>query len=114
MSDATRVILNLAAEVSPPENGILSRTVFQDEHVKAVVFGFDSGQSLSEHTSSRPAILHLLSGRARITLGAEQVDAQAGTWIHMPPKLPHAVQAEEPTVMLLLLLRGPATSTSGS
>lgn len=108
-NDATRVILDLAAEVSPPENGILSRTIYEDATVKAVVFGFDTGQALSEHTSSKPAILHVLSGRAAITLGTDQVSAQAGTWIHMPPKLTHAVHAEEPTVMLLLLLRGGST-----
>jgi hypothetical protein len=32
-------ILDLIKEAEPPASGILSRTVFQDDRVKAVVFG---------------------------------------------------------------------------
>jgi hypothetical protein len=35
--------LDLAKEAEPPANGILSRTVFQDGRLKAVVFGFGQG-----------------------------------------------------------------------
>ena len=38
-------ILDLAKAVEPPADGILSRTVFQDDRVKAVVFGFGQGKS---------------------------------------------------------------------
>jgi quercetin dioxygenase-like cupin family protein len=109
MDQPYRVFLDLAAEATPPEGGILSRTVFQDDSVKAVVFGFGAGQELSEHTSAKPAILHILSGRATIGLGTEPIDAGPGTWVHMAPKLSHSVKAIEPTVMLLLLLRGSGT-----
>jgi hypothetical protein len=37
-------ILDLAKEAEPPADGILSRTVFQDERIKAVVFGVGQGQ----------------------------------------------------------------------
>ena len=33
-------ILDLAKEAEPPADGILSRTVIQDDQIKAVVFGF--------------------------------------------------------------------------
>ena len=39
----------------PPEDGILSRTLFNDDRVKAVVFGFGKGEELSEHTASTAA-----------------------------------------------------------
>ena len=42
-------IVDLAKEVEPPEDGILTRTLFNDDHVKAVIFGFGQGQELSEH-----------------------------------------------------------------
>jgi hypothetical protein len=41
-------ILDLAKEAEPPADGILSRTIFQDDQIKAVVFGFGQGQELSE------------------------------------------------------------------
>ncbi len=88
-----------------PADGILSRTLFNDERAKAVVFAFSAGQELSEHTASMPAIIHILKGEARLTLGGDTVDAHAGTWVHMPAQLAHSLQARTPVVMLLLLLK---------
>ena len=48
-------ILDLAKEAEPPADGILSKTIYQDDQIKAVVFGFGQGQELSEHTASKPA-----------------------------------------------------------
>ena len=98
-------IIDLAKEVEPPEDGILTRTLFNDDHVKAVIFGFGQGQELSEHTASMPAILHFIQGEATLTLGGDTVEAQTGTWIHMPPELKHSVQTKTAVVMLLLLLK---------
>ena len=60
---------------------------------------------MSEHTSAFPAVLHFLSGRARLTLGGDETVAEAGAWVRMEPRLPHSVVAETPVVMLLLMLR---------
>lgn len=96
---------DLAKEARPPEKGILSRTIYNDDRVKAVVFGFGQGEELSEHTASMPAILHFLQGQAKLTLGEDQHEATAGTWVHMPAGLRHSIQAKTPVVMLLLLLK---------
>ena len=98
-------IIDLAKEVEPPEDGILTRTLFNDDHVKAVLFGFGQGEELSEHTASMPAILHFLQGEAILTLGDDTFEAQPGTWIHMAPELKHSVKTKTPVVMLLLLLK---------
>lgn len=88
-----------------PPDSILSRTIHDDEQVKAVLFGFAAGQSLSEHTASVPAILHFIQGEADLTLGGEQSSAQPGTWVHMPARLAHSITARTPVVMLLLMLK---------
>jgi quercetin dioxygenase-like cupin family protein len=98
-------VLDVAAEAQPPENGILSRTIFNDDRIKAVVFGFGAGEELSEHTASMPAILHFLQGEARVTLDADTVEAKPGTWVHMQTGLRHSIQARTSVVMLLLLLK---------
>jgi quercetin dioxygenase-like cupin family protein len=98
-------ITDIARRAEPPADGILSRTVYEDEKVKAVVFGFGAGQELSEHTASTPAILHVVEGEATLTLGDDVIDARPGTWVHMPAGMRHAVRASTPTVMLLLLLK---------
>ena len=105
-------ISDLAKEAQPPEKGILSRTIFNDEKVKAVIFGFGQGEELSEHTASMPAILQFLQGEATVTLGDDTLLAKAGTWVHMPTGQRHSIQAKTPLVMLLLLLRPPAAATA--
>ncbi|WP_299644786.1 cupin domain-containing protein [uncultured Chloroflexus sp.] len=99
-------VRQLIEQVSIPEDGTISRTIYQDETIKAVLFGFAAGQALSEHTAAMPAILHFVQGEARVTLGQEVIDAKPNTWVHMPAHLPHSIQARTPVIMLLLLLRG--------
>ncbi len=96
---------DLVKEVQPPDKGILSRTVFNDDRLKAVLFGFAQGEELSEHTASMPAVLHFLQGEARLTLGDDTLEAKPGTWVHMPRGLRHSIQAKTPVAMLLLLLK---------
>ena len=104
MSEYT-LFLDLANEAQPPDKGILSRTLFNDDRLKVVLFGFAQGEELSEHTASMPAVLHFLRGAARLTLGDDTVEATPGTWVHMPKGLRHSIQAKTPVVMLLLLLK---------
>jgi quercetin dioxygenase-like cupin family protein len=54
-----------------------------------------------------PAVLHFLQGEASLTLGDDTLDANPGTWVHMPKGLRHSIQAKTPVVMLLLLLKEP-------
>ena len=98
-------ILDLARDSEPPADGILSRTVFQDEQIKAVVFGFGQGQELSEHTAAKTAMLFFVKGEASVGLGEDIKEAQSGTWIHMPANLKHSIKAKTPLVMLLVLLK---------
>jgi len=87
-----------------PPDSILSRTFYNGKEMKAILFGFAAGQELSEHTAARPAVLHFLSGEARLTLGEDEVDVQPGAWVHMPAKLSHSVYAKTEVAMVLLLL----------
>ena len=96
---------DLAKEVQPPDKGILSRTLFSDDRLKVVLFGFAQGEELSEHTASMPAVLHFLQGEAKLTLGDDTVEAKPGTWVHMPKGLRHSIRVKTPVVMLLLLVK---------
>jgi quercetin dioxygenase-like cupin family protein len=106
MSDYTFIDDLETAVPDIPEDSIISRTFYKDDHVHAILFGFAPGQELSEHTSTYPAVLHFLRGDARLTLGDEEKSVAAGAWVHMPPRLPHSIVAETPLTMLLLILRG--------
>lgn len=88
-----------------PPDSILSRTFYEDEQLKAIVFAFAAGQELSEHTASHPAIIHILRGEADLTLGGDPRPGAPGAWIHMAAHLPHSVLARTPVIMLLLMLK---------
>jgi quercetin dioxygenase-like cupin family protein len=96
---------DLTKDVDIPKNGILSRTLYSDDQVKVVLFGFDAGQELSSHTASTEALVHIVKGEARLTLGGDAKEAREGSWARMAPQLEHAVYAKTPVVMLLLLMR---------
>jgi quercetin dioxygenase-like cupin family protein len=96
---------NLEAEVTIPENGILSRTLYNDDHVKTVIFGFAAGQELSAHTAPMAAALYFVSGEARLTLGDQVHEVKAGAYAHMPPHLPHGILAQTPVVLLLTMYK---------
>ena len=106
MSEFT-LIESLAGEVTIPVDGILSRTIYADDRLKAIVFAFDAGQELSDHTAAVPAVIHVLDGQAEVTLAGEQHEVGPGAWFHLDAGLTHAVLARTPLVMLLLLLPRP-------
>jgi quercetin dioxygenase-like cupin family protein len=87
-----------------PLDSIVSRTVYRDDSLKAIVFAFAIGQELSEHTASVPAIVQILEGECQVKLGEDVFEAQAGFWTRMPAKLPHSILARTPVKMLLLML----------
>ena len=105
-SSAATVFRDVAAEVAIPQEGTLSRVLYKDDQVRLVVFAFDAGQELTDHTAAMAAIVEVITGRLRLGLGDEQVELAPGAWVHMPPNLRHSVLAIEPSVMLLTMLRG--------
>ena len=100
------VIENLLQAVEIPQNGTLSRTIYRDDNVKIVLFGFAGGQELSQHTVAVPAIIEILQGDARVTLDTDEKELSTGSWVYMEAKLPHAIYARTDLIMLLTMLTG--------
>ena len=98
-------VADLRAEVAVPQGGILSRTIHEDERCTLVVFAFDAGQELTEHTSAHAALIEILEGEAQVSLDGEAREVGPGAWISMPPGMRHAIRATTPLVLALTLLR---------
>lgn len=101
---------DLASEANVPADGILSRTLQNDERTKVILFGFAPGQELSAHHAPFPAMLYFVEGEATVRLGDETRDAAAGSFAYMTPNLEHGIKAKTKVVMLLTLVKG-ATAT---
>ncbi len=89
----------------PPVDSIVSRTIINNDESRVILFSFAPGQELSEHTASVPAILHFVSGEADVSLGGDAFEAQANTWVHMPPNLSHSIYAKTAVSMLLIMIK---------
>ena len=99
--------LSLSKLVTPTERGIASRVLARTAGGNVTLFAFDAGQGLEEHTSPFDALVLVLEGALALTIGAESVRATPGTIVRMPGGVPHALEAAEPTRMLLVMLREP-------
>lgn len=97
---------SLADMTEYASDGTVSKTIVDEPRVKVVHFAMSAGQSLSEHTASMPASIHVLEGNASVLLDDTRHDAPAGTYIFMPARLNHAVDALTDMVFLLHLHRG--------
>ena len=107
MTTAT-VLASVPEELPVPADGTLSRTLYEYEVVRLVGFAFAEGQELSEHASALAVVIQVLTGRLHLRLGEDETALAPGGWVHLPPRLPHAVRAIEPTVMLLTMVKSTA------
>jgi len=102
-------VANLQQEIALPEKGILSQVLKKDNNVNITLFGFSKGEELSSHSAPTPAILYFLEGEAEVQLGEDKIDAQPGSFVHMPPMLPHGILAKTPVRMLLVQMKNVTT-----
>jgi quercetin dioxygenase-like cupin family protein len=100
-------LANLQQEFALPEKGILSRVLHKD----VTLFGFAAGEELSAHSAPTPAVLYFLEGEADVQLGNDTVHAQLGSFVYMPPMLPHGIAARTALRMLLVQMKAPLQST---
>ena len=97
--------LRLDGLVTPTPEGIASRVLAKASGGNVTLFAFDARQGLTEHTSPYEALVMVLKGRISLNIGGTVVDATPGTIVRMPAAVPHALEAVEPTRMLLVMLR---------
>jgi len=104
---AAAQVFSLTELISPTAHGIASRILSKSDGGSLTLFAFDEGQGLAEHTAPFDATALVLDGRLVLTIGGAAVTATPGTIVRMPAGVPHAVDAPEPSRMLLVMLREP-------
>ena len=107
MSDRYTFVEDLKAHAPLPENGILSRTIQNDDRSKVIQFCFAPGQELSAHTAPMPALLQFVKGEGTLKLGGDVMEVKEGSFAYMTPLLEHGIQARTEVVMLLVMLKNP-------
>lgn len=101
---AQEKVLKLVDEVGYLENQIISKTLVQNQHHSITLFSFDKGGEISTHSSDGDALVTVLEGVGRYTIGDKEYILQQGESIVMPANVPHAVYAVEQFKMMLVVI----------
>lgn len=88
------------------EEATVSHTVMSVEGTNVMLFIFDKGQELSKHTAAMPVFVQVLRGRLEVTGDDKTVELVPGGLVHSTTRLPHAIHALEPSVMMLTMMTG--------
>lgn len=83
---------------------VVSRTLAQNNSVSITLFSFDENEELSSHSSDGDAMLTVLEGKARVTIGGQVFSLTGGRTVVMPAGVPHAVAADGRFKMLLTVV----------
>lgn len=93
--------LHLEEAFNFTSGAIVSKVLVKTEAGDHTLFCLAAGTSISEHTSTREAVITVLKGKGLFRLADQEVSLRPGTFIFMPANTPHAVQAEEDLAFLL-------------
>lgn len=97
-------VLRLRDEISYQDGQVVSKTLAQNECVSLTLFAFEKGEEISTHESGGDAMVTVLDGTGRFTVGGVVHILHEGETIIMPRKVPHAVYGEERFKMLLTVV----------
>lgn len=86
--------------VAYQEGQVVSKTLVQNDLVSVTVFSFDKDEEISTHASG-DAMVTVLEGTGRFTVGGEVFQLTEGETLVMPKDVPHAVYGQERFKMLL-------------
>lgn len=96
--------LELANLVDYQTGQVVSKTLVQNGAVSLTLFAFDKEEEISTHSSHGDAMVYVMDGTARITIGDEVFTLTQGQTILMPAEVPHAVFAPEQMKFMLTVV----------
>lgn len=95
--------LELKSLVDYQDGQVVSKTLVQNDYVSVTIFSFDKGEEISTHASGGDAMVTVLEGTGRFTIGGDVFILNEGETIVMPKDVPHAVFGEKKFKMELVV-----------
>ena len=88
-------VMVLKEQVAYQDGQVVSKTLVQNDYVSMTIFSFDKGEEISTHAAGGDAMVTVLEGKGRFTVGGEVFYVEEGETLIMPKDIPHAVYGEE-------------------
>lgn len=98
-----QVKLELKNLVEYQSGQVVSKTLVQNDKVSMTIFSFDKGGEISTHAAGGDAMVTVLEGTGRFTVGDDVFVLNQGETLIMPKDIPHAVYGEERFKMQLIV-----------
>lgn len=96
-------VLQLKDLVEYQDGQVVSRTLVQNDYVSMTLFSFDKDEEISTHAAGGDAMVTVLEGTGRFTVGGEVFILSAGDTLIMPKDILHAVYGQERFKMQLVV-----------
>ena len=93
----------LQEHIEYPKAGVLSKALLQDKTCQYTLFCLAADTEISEHTSTRNAVVQGIEGTGILTLEGKDISLEPGVFIIMPAHAPHALKAISNLSFLLTL-----------
>ena len=87
------------------KQSVVSRTIIDKPVGTISLFAFDKDEGLSEHMAPYDALVFVYDGEAVITISGKDYAVRKGETIIMPAGEPHALRADTPFKMMLVMIR---------
>ena len=94
-------VLHMAEQVDYQDGQIISRTLVQNSKLSMTLFAFEKDEEISTHAAGGDAMVTVLDGTGKFTVGGKEYILTEGETLIMPKGIPHAVYGEEKFKMQL-------------
>ncbi len=95
--------LQLKDQVAYQTGQVVSKTPGQNDTVSMSIVSSDKGEEISTHATGGDAMVTVLEGTGRFTVGGKVFLLNEGETLIMPKDIPHAVYGEEKFKMQLIV-----------
>lgn len=95
--------LQLKDLIEYQEGQVVSKTLVQNDLMGMTIFSFDKDEEISTHAAGGDAMVTVLEGTGRFTVGGEVFVLNEGETLIMPKDVPHAVYGLERFKMQLIV-----------
>jgi len=90
----------LQKEYVTPKHSTAFGSLVTGEQIEVGMLRFNASEGAKEHAHPHEQVLVVLSGRVRMRIGGESYELGPREVAHMPPNVPHSLQALEDTEVL--------------
>ncbi len=94
-------LIELTADAKIPAEGRRVETLAKADGFELKRLSLAKGAEIPEHHAPGPISVQCLVGRVCFTAGGVDHDLRVGALIHLAPREPHALRAEEDSVVLV-------------